>query len=77
MADKAKEKTGFDYGPIVLSAVQAGNRRPESIGAYALQQRPALGDEKQRDFATGIAAALKHHVEAKSVEYNNDTKEYV
>lgn len=77
MADKAKEKTGFDYGPIVLSAVRAGNRKPESIGAYALQQRPSLGDEKQRDFAAGIAAALKEHVKAGTIEYNNDTKEYV
>ena len=76
-AEKARKDAVERYAPIVMAAVKAGNRKPESIATYLVTQHPAFGDEKQRDFAAGIAAALKHHVEAKAVEYNNDTKEYV
>lgn len=86
MADKSKEADKAErarkdavekYAPLVLAAVKAGNRKPESIATYLVTHHPAFGDEKQRDFAAGIAAALAYHVDAKAVEFNNDTKEYV
>ena len=66
-----------EYASLVHAAVKAGNRKPESIQTYCLLQNPKLGDEKVKDFIAGIADALAEHVKAKTVEYDNDTRQYL